>query len=65
LTPSSAPLPKTTRKKDDKGENKKDKKKKNKKDTSNKRYQKKDEEWKKLPPKDIDPKEKQVGRFTF
>jgi len=51
------------KKKDDKGENKG--KKKNNKDTSNKKYQKKDEAWKKVPPKDSDPKEKQVGKYTF
>ncbi len=28
-------------------------------------YQQKDKEWKKVPPKDSNPKEKQVGRFTF
>jgi hypothetical protein len=33
--------------------------------TSNKKFQKRDKEWKKVPPKDKDPKEKQVGRFTF
>jgi hypothetical protein len=51
------------KKKEDKGENKD--KKKNKKDTSNKKYQKKDKAWKKVPPKDGDPKEKQVGKYTF
>ena len=58
-------IAKDNKKTDDKGDSKRDKKKKNKKDTSNKRFQKKDEEWKKVPPKDGDPKEKQVGRFTF
>ncbi len=65
LNPKLSAIAKDNKKKDNKGENKKDKKKKNKKDTSNKRYQKKDEEWKKVPPMDSDPKEKQVGRFTF
>jgi hypothetical protein len=51
------------KKKEDKGENKG--KMKNKKDTSNKKYQKKDEVWKKVPPKDSDLKEKQLGKFTF
>jgi hypothetical protein len=51
------------KKKEDKGENKG--KKKNKKDTSNKKYQKKDEAWKKVPPKEGDPKEKQLGKYTF
>ncbi len=48
------------KKKEDKGENKG--KKKNKKDTSNKKYQKRDEAWKKVPPKDSNPKEKQLGK---
>jgi hypothetical protein len=51
------------KKKDDKGENKG--RKKNKKDTSNKKCQKKDEAWKKVPPKESDPKEKQLGKYTF
>jgi len=51
------------KKKEDKGENKG--KKKNKTDTSNKKYQKKDEAWKKMPPKEGDPKEKQLGKYTF
>ena len=51
------------KKKEDKGENKN--KKKNKKDTSNKKYQKKDKAWKKVPPKEGDPKEKQLGKYTF
>jgi hypothetical protein len=59
------PIAKDNKKKDNKGDNKKDKKTKNKKDTSNKKFQKRDEEWKKVPPKDGNPKEKQVGRFTF
>jgi hypothetical protein len=40
-------------------------KKRNKKDTSNKRNQKKDEAWKKVPPKDGEPKEKKHGDYTF
>ena len=65
LDPKLSAIAKDNKKKDDKGDNKRGKKKKNKKDTSNKRFQKRDEEWKKVPPKDNDPKEKQVGRFTF
>ncbi len=65
LDPKLSAIAKDNKKKNDKGDNKKDKKTKNKMDTSNKRFQKKDEEWKKVPPKDGDPKEKQVGRFTF
>jgi hypothetical protein len=51
------------KKKEDKGENKG--KKKNKKDTSNKKYQKIDEAWKKVSPKDGNLKEKQLGKYTF
>ena len=51
------------KKKEDEGENKGNKK--NKKDASNKKYQKRDEAWKKVPPKDGDQKEKQVGKYTF
>jgi hypothetical protein len=51
------------KKKNGRGENKG--KKKNKKDTSNKKYQKNDEAWKKVPPKEGDPKEKQLGKYTF
>ncbi len=65
LNPKLSAIAKDNKKTDDKGDSKRDKKKKNKKDTSNKRFQKKDEEWKMVPPKDGDPKEKQVGRFTF
>ncbi len=65
LDPKLGAIAKDNKKKDDKGDNKKDKTKNNKKDTSNKRFQKMDKEWKKVPPKDSDPKEKQVGRFTF
>jgi len=38
---------------------------KNKKDTSNKRKQKEDEAWKKVPPKDGEPKTKKNGELTF
>ncbi len=38
---------------------------KNKKDKSNKREQTKDEAWKKVPPKQSDPKTKQHGKYTF
>jgi len=52
--------------KDDKDGGKKEGgKKRNKKDTSNKRKQKEDEAWKKVPPKDGDPKTKKVGELTF
>ncbi len=52
--------------KGDKGDDKKDLKKKNKKNTNNKREQKKDEAWKKEPPKAGESKEgKKVGKFTF
>ncbi len=52
--------------KDKKQDDKENKgKKKNRKDTSNKNWQKKDEAWKKVPPKGSDPKEKQVGKYTF
>jgi hypothetical protein len=47
-----------------KGDNN-DKKKKNKKNTSNQRGQKKDEAWKKEPPKDGEKHEKQVGKYTY
>jgi hypothetical protein len=65
LDPKRSAIAKDNKKKDDKGDNKRDKKTKNKKDTSNKKFQKKDEEWKKVPPKAGGPKEKQVGRFNF
>ena len=35
---------------------------KNNKNTANKRFQKQEEEWKKIPPKDNEPKVKQVGK---
>ena len=44
--------------------NKKDKKK-NKKNTYNQREQKKDEAWKKEPPKDGEKHEKEVGKYTY
>jgi hypothetical protein len=47
-----------------KGDNK-DKKKKNKKNTFNWREQKKDETWKKEPPKDGEKLEKEVGKYTY
>ena len=37
----------------------------NQKDRTNKRFQKQDEEWKRTPPKDNEPKHKQVGNKTF
>ncbi len=50
----------------DKGDGKKgDKKKQNKKDTKNKKDQKKDKAWKKVPPKDDEPKQKKHGDYTF
>jgi hypothetical protein len=45
--------------------NNKDKKNKNKKNTSNRCEQKKDEAWKKEPPKDGEKHEKQVGKYTY
>ena len=39
--------------------------KKNKKDTSNKRKQKEDEAWKRVPPKVGDPKTKKHGELTY
>jgi hypothetical protein len=39
--------------------------KKNKKNTSNKTFQKKDEEWKKIPPKDGEKTSKEVGKYTY
>jgi hypothetical protein len=39
--------------------------KKNKNDTSNKKNLKKDEAWKKVPHTDSNPKEKQLGKYTF
>jgi hypothetical protein len=47
----------------DKGE--KGKKWKNKKNTSNKKDQKRDEAWKRVPPKENEKKEKQVGKYTY
>ncbi len=52
--------PKLAKIADKKGEDKKGGKKQNKKDTSNKREQKKDKAWKKIPPKSGDPKEKET-----
>ncbi len=49
--------------KGDKGE--KGKKWKNKKNISNKKDQKRDETWKRVPPKDNEKKEKQVGKYTY
>ena len=52
------------KKNEDKGENKG--KKKNKKDYANKKYQKRDKAWKKVPPKDGKKRDgKQVGKYTF
>ncbi len=45
--------------------NNKAKKKKKKKNTSNQHKQKKDEAWKKAPPKDGEKCEKQVGKYTY
>jgi hypothetical protein len=39
--------------------------KKNKKNTSNKTFQKKDKEWKKVPPKDGEKTSKEVGKYTY
>jgi hypothetical protein len=38
---------------------------KNKKNTSNKKDQKRDEAWKRVPPKENEKKEKQVGKYTY
>ena len=63
LDPKHSAIAKDKKKKD-KGENKG--KKKNKMNYSNKKYQKKDEAWKKVPPKDCKKRDrKQVGKFTF
>ncbi len=47
----------------DKGE--KGKKWKNKKNMSNKKNQKRDETWKRVPPKEHKKNEKQVGKYTY
>ena len=47
------------------GKGKGGKKAKNKKNTSNKVAQKKDEAWKKVPPKDGEKKTKEVGKYTY
>ncbi len=47
------------------GNDKGGKKAKNKKNTLNKVAQKKDEVWKKVPPKDSEKKTKEVGKYTY
>ncbi len=49
----------------DKDDKKEGKKKQNKKDRSNKKAQKKDKAWKRVPPKEGEPKEKKHGDYTF
>jgi hypothetical protein len=48
-----------------KGDKKAKKKKENKKNTPNRHEQKKDEVWKKKPPKDGEKNKKQVGKYTY
>jgi hypothetical protein len=63
LNPKLSAIAKEGKKKGNKGE--KGKKWKNKKNTSNKKDQKRDEMWKRVPPKENEKKEKQVGKYTF
>jgi hypothetical protein len=63
LNPKLSAIAKEGKKKGNKG--KKGKKWKNKKNTSNKKDQKRDEMWKRVPPKDNEKKEKQVGKYTY
>jgi hypothetical protein len=63
LDPKLSTIAKEGKKKGNKGE--KGKKWKNKKNTSNKKDQKRDEMWKRVPPKDNEKKEKQVGKYTY
>ena len=63
LNPQLSKLASGTNDKEDGG--KKKGKAKNKKDKSNKREQTKDEAWKKVPPKQGNPKTMQHGKYTF
>jgi hypothetical protein len=63
LNPKLSAIAKERKKKGNKGE--KGKKWKNKKNTSNKKDQKRDETWKRVPPKENEKKEKQVGKYTY
>jgi len=53
------------RKKDDEKKGDQGGKKKNKKNTANKRKQKENEKWQRVPPKDVEPLEKKVKDRTF
>jgi hypothetical protein len=66
LDPKLSAIAKEGKKKGNKGDKgEKGKKWKNKKNTSNKKDQKRDEMWKRVPPKDNEKKEKQVGKYTY
>jgi hypothetical protein len=66
LDPKLSAISKEGKKKGNKGDKgEKGKKWKNKKNTSNKKDQKRDETWKRVPPKDNEKKEKQVGKYTY
>ncbi len=60
LDPTLSAIANEGKKKDDKKD-----KKKNKKNTHSRREQKKDEAWKKEPPKDGEKCEKEVGKYTY
>jgi hypothetical protein len=63
LDPKLSTIAEEGKKKGNKGE--KGKKWKDKKNTSNKKDQKRDEMWKRVPPKDNEKKGKQVGKYTY
>jgi hypothetical protein len=63
LDPKLSAIAKEGKKKGNKVE--KGKKWKNKKNTSNKKDQKRNEMWKRVPPKDNEKNEKQVGKYTY
>jgi hypothetical protein len=66
LNPKLSTIAKKGKKKGNKGDKgEKGKKWKNKKNTSNMKDQKRDETWKRVPPKDNEKKEKQVGKYTY
>ncbi len=66
LNPKLSAIAKEGKKKGNKGDKgEKGKKWKNKKNTSNKKDQKRDETWKRVPPKEHEKKEKQVGKYTY
>jgi hypothetical protein len=60
LEPKLSAIANEGKRKDDKRD-----KKKNKKNTYNQLEQKKDEAWKKEPPKDSEKREKEVGKYTY